>query len=204
MVRKQTDEEIVLGIHSEDRRQVNVAIRSLYDHHVGIVRRYVRSHGGSTADADDLVQVVVLDFIKAVRSGVFQIKEGRTLDVYLHVISKNRWLNVVRQQGQVQLYPQDELPEPESQMSDETAATPLEEREEMDYYRRQFERLSERCRTILTAQRRDELSMKEIADLMGFENERVAINEKYKCLQKLKDLLKHHETENTARSNGVD
>jgi RNA polymerase sigma factor (sigma-70 family) len=204
MVRKLTDEEIVLGITSEDRREVNAAIRSLYDHHVGIIRRYVRSHGGSTADSDDLVQVVVLDFIKVVRSGGFQVKEGRTLDVYLHVICKNRWLNVLRQRSQVTLYPQDELPEVEAAQSVETAATPLEEREEMDYYRRQFERLSERCRTILTAQRRDDMTMKEIAELMGFENERVAINEKYKCLQKLKDLLKHHETENTARTNGMD
>jgi RNA polymerase sigma factor (sigma-70 family) len=185
-----TDDAIVNGILSNDRKDLNAAIRCLYDRHTALLKDYVRRNSGTPQDADDLIQTVVLNFIKAVRSGQYRPHQGVGVGAFLYTLCKNHWLNALSQRQRVMLR---ETEYYETSSGGDTDGSPdvhLEEKEEMEYYLQQFNRLGERCKQLLTAQRRDGLSMKEIADLMGFENERVAINEKYKCLQKLKNLLK--------------
>ncbi|MCY7353012.1 MAG: sigma-70 family RNA polymerase sigma factor [Cytophagaceae bacterium] len=183
-----TDEAIVNGILSDDRKALNTAIRCLYDRHTALLKDYVRRNSGSSQDADDVIQVVILNFIKAVRSEQYRPLQGVGVGAFLNTICKRHWLNALSQRERVTLR-ETEYYETDDQAS-EGVDELLEQREEMEHYLRQFDRLGERCKQILTAQRRDGLSMKEIADLMGFENERVAINEKFKCIQKLKNLLK--------------
>ncbi len=185
-----TDETIVTGILSNDRKDLNTAIRCLYDRHTALLKDYVRRNSGTPQDADDLIQTVVLNFIKAVRSGQYRPQQGVGVGAFLYTLCKNHWLNALSQRQRIMMR-ETEFYETSSDVhAIEGADAHLEEKEEMEYYLRQFDKLGERCKQLLTAQRRDGLSMKEIAELMGFENERIAINEKYKCLQKLKNLLK--------------
>ena len=185
-----TDDAIVQGILSDDRRALNTAIRCLYDRHTALLKDYVRRNSGTPHDADDLIQTVVLNFIKAVRSGQYQSHQGVGVGAFLYTLCKNHWLNTLSQRERILLRETEYYESTPHAGVNLDAQLHLEEQEEMEHNLRQFDKLGERCKQLLTAQRRDGLSMKEIADLMGFENERVAINEKYKCLQKLKNLLK--------------
>lgn len=186
--RECTDESIVSGILSDDRKALNTAIRCLYDRHTALLKDYVRRNNGSSQDADDVIQVVVLNFIKAVRSGQYHAQPGVGVGAFLNTICKRHWLNALSQRERITLR-ETEYYQTGDSASDGVDGL-LEQQEEMEQHLRQFDKLGERCKQILTAQRRDGLSMKEIAELMGFENERVAINEKFKCIQKLKNLLK--------------
>lgn len=185
-----SDQAIVNGILSDDRKALNTGIRCIYDRHTGLLKDYVRRNSGSNQDADDMIQLAVLNFIKAVRAGQFQLQSGAGVGAFLYTLCRNQWINMLRQRDRIMLR-ETEYYEGDTHLSvSADAQLQLEEEEEMEHYLRQFDRLGERCKQILTAQRRDGLQMKEIAELMGFENERVAINEKFKCIQKLKNLLK--------------
>ena len=188
----QSQEQLVARLRSNDRRELNEAIRDVYNHHISPVRYFVMQNGGDSHDADDLVQTTVLNFVQAVRKGSFKLQEGTTIEAFLFVLAKNRWRNTLKQRGLMREYVQEMEATGKGQDSwDASAQRIMEEREEQERYIQLFKLLGERCQTILTAYRRDGLSMKEIAQKMGFENERVAINEKYKCLQKLKALFRY-------------
>ncbi|MFT4033338.1 MAG: sigma-70 family RNA polymerase sigma factor, partial [Siphonobacter sp.] len=188
----QSQEKLLIRLRSKDRRVLNEAIRDVYSHHISPVRYFVQQNGGNAQDADDLVQITVLNFVQAVRNSTFHLKEGTTIEAFLFVLAKNRWRNILKQRGLMRDYVQ----EVESTVIDNdyweaSAQRIIEEREDQERYAKMFNLLGERCRQILTAHSRDGFSMKEIAQKMGFENERVAINEKYKCLQKLKALFRY-------------
>ncbi|MBO9639788.1 RNA polymerase sigma factor [Siphonobacter aquaeclarae] len=188
----QSQEKLLARLRSKDRRELNEAIRDVYSHHISPVRYFVMQNGGNAQDADDLVQITVLNFVQAVRNGSFQLQEGTTIEAFLFVLAKNRWRNTLKQRGLMRDYVQ----EMESTVADvdfweASAQRIMEEREDQERYLKLFNLLGERCRFILTAYRRDGLSMKEIARQMGYDNERIAINEKYKCLQKLKALFRY-------------
>ncbi|MFM8832834.1 MAG: RNA polymerase sigma factor, partial [Cytophagales bacterium] len=53
-----------------------------------------------------------------------------------------------------------------------------------------LEQLGETCRKVLTYYYFDEMSMQEIADKLGFANTDTAKTKKYKCKQKLDELVK--------------
>ncbi|HEY5824107.1 MAG TPA: sigma factor-like helix-turn-helix DNA-binding protein [Cyclobacteriaceae bacterium] len=53
-----------------------------------------------------------------------------------------------------------------------------------------LDQLGETCRKVLMLYYFDEMSMQEIADKMGFANTDTAKTKKYKCKQKLDELVK--------------
>ena len=58
-----------------------------------------------------------------------------------------------------------------------------------------MEQLGETCRKVLMYYYFDEMSMQEIADKLGFANTDTAKTKKYKCKQKLDELVKAQYTE---------
>jgi RNA polymerase sigma factor (sigma-70 family) len=58
-----------------------------------------------------------------------------------------------------------------------------------------LDQLGETCRKVLMYYYFDEMSMQEIADKLGFANTDTAKTKKYKCKQKLDELVKAQYTE---------
>jgi len=82
-----------------------------------------------------------------------------------------------------------------SDLKDSSESLDLDGPERERIIARCMEQLGETCRKVLMYYYFEEMSMQEIADKLGFANTDTAKTKKYKCKQKLDELVKAQYTE---------
>jgi RNA polymerase sigma factor (sigma-70 family) len=181
-IRTLSDEEILNGIRSND---INKALYHLYQQMADAVVAYVVHNGGSQQDGDDVFQETVMAFIDLVQKGKFRGESG--IKTFLVAIGRNIWHNQWRKtqsldnRGRVYEMNRD---------TEEDLSGLLDEKEVRRQLLELIDRLGESCKTILTLFYYENLSFREIAEKMAYENEQVARNRKYRCMKELTDLIK--------------
>src|SRR6185437_14455146 len=91
---KQTFSDPALIEALQDKRNMDQAVRALYQEHAAVARSFIMGRGGSEQDADDIFQETVISFIDTVQKGKFRFESG--IRTFLISISKNLWLNELR------------------------------------------------------------------------------------------------------------
>jgi DNA-directed RNA polymerase specialized sigma24 family protein len=76
---------------------------------------------------------------------------------------------------------------PVGEMSVDIAGTPINEEQYFTQAKTAFELLGEKCRQLLILFYHRQQSFRDIAATLQFSDEKVAKNQKYRCLQKAKD-----------------
>lgn len=150
---------------------------------LALVQQLILKNSGTTDEADDIFQEVLLAFYTQLRNGKLTLQ--CTIKTYLYSVARNMWLNELRKRSnKPTMVETDEFIVLEE---NHLAAMMLTERnQEMAKLIRS---LGEQCQEILTYFYFDRFRMKKVAALMGFANEQVAKNKKSKCLKKLKALV---------------
>ena len=160
-----------------------VALKSLYESNYHIIERYVLKNNGSIDHAKDIYQEAFIAMWRNVQLDKFYPESKSTLSAYLCQIARNKWMDHLRStpfkknipiNDLVQILPEDSKEEDNNFIND---------------VKKHFENLGENCREVLTRFYYKKQSMKIIAEEFDW-TEATARNNKYRCLQRLRELIK--------------
>ncbi|MBD2723563.1 RNA polymerase sigma factor [Hymenobacter armeniacus] len=165
------------------------ALTRLYRRAFPAVRRYVRGHGGSAEDAQDVFQDALVILYEQATGGRLVLTASAS--TYLVSICRNRWQHELRRRARL---PQDALPDDPEQLNAETPDASEEAGPAvLDY----VERLGAKCKSILLAFYYFQQPLTQIAADHDYRSVRSATVQKFKCLERLRNSVRrafHAET----------
>lgn len=188
IIRQFSDTELIDCIQTNAR--LNDAIAFIYKEHFEYLSNLVVYNNGSTEDAQDIVQEVVVNFIEVIRNNKF--RGDSSIKTFLHVMTRNTWLNELKKRGRSAK--RDKTFETVRSQDEEVITGAIENREAKQQLMNVFEMLGTSCKKILTLFYYENLSMKEIVEQTDYDNEQVIRNKKHKCLKALTTLVKSNTT----------
>lgn len=140
------------------------------------VARYISKRGGSFDEAKDIFQEsVVIYYEKMTGSGVDVVQHT---DAYLMGIARHLWIKACK--GKARL-------------ADDSRDADIADSKELSASERVLGFLTvagQKCMELLHAFYYDKQNMKEVATNFGFSSERSATVQKFKCLEKVRDIVK--------------
>lgn len=182
-----SDQAIIDSIRNNER--IEPTVRYLYANYYNSLASYIRSNNGNDQDAEDIFQESIVVFMEAIRQDKF--RGDSKIKTFLYAIMRNLWLNELKRrnralQRESRYY--DNNPKVE-----ESVQTSLRETEARQQIASLVAQLGNNCQKILNLFYYQEMPMKEIYQEMGYENEQIARNMKYKCMKKMHALLDANE-----------
>lgn len=154
----------------------DLALNALY-RNFPMIRRLIRSRGGSTKDAEDIFQESLIILLNKARNPQFQLTAK--LSTYLYTVSRYLWND--QQKHRLPL-----VPEPFADRADE----PTAEESRIRLAEEIINNLKDRCRELLLLFYHDQLDLNSIAERMGYSSANTAKNQKYKCLETARTQLR--------------
>ncbi|OQP42714.1 RNA polymerase subunit sigma-70 [Niastella yeongjuensis] len=168
-------QELIIEDRAADRKML---FMHLYQEAFPLVARYVRDKGGSFEEAKDIFQdALVIYYEKLVTSNVELTYSERS---YLLGIAKHLWAKKNKEH-----YNHITLDDSLTGIAMEDPGTTAS-----DKLLNLLHHSGQRCMELLRAFYYDKLPMTKISKLFGFSSERSATVQKYKCLEKVRDLVK--------------
>ena len=174
--------DFIERIKANDR----MVLGELFLHYEKMVFSYITSHGGSEADAEDMLQEAIIVLWQKVCGGGFELTSK--LGTYIMAVAKNKWMAEMRKRKRYSL-------DGNLALLDKIDETPssldgLLEEEQTDAVRKALEAIDPNCKKLLLLFYFEERNMKDIAKLMDFANMDVAKSKKYQCKKALEAVLK--------------
>ena len=176
---KTTDKEILLSLQTGKNENI---LKHLYEIIFPKIRKYIRSNSGSADDAIDIFQDAIVILCKQVKTGKYDTKYD--VSGFLFTVSKNLWINKVKKQSRmVSLEKQEET----IHQYDFTADIITNEKSRT--LKEMIRKLGEKCFELLHLAVYQQLDSDEICKIMGFATINAVKTQKYKCKQKLLELI---------------
>ncbi len=146
---------------------------------------YVSNNNGSKEQFEDIYHEAFMAVWRNIRLGKFSPESQGAFNAYLTRVAKNKWIDQLRKK--------DFKLTREWKETDEIVQEPLDLiRDERDEYLDKvvsgFEKLGEQCKKLLSMFYYKNETMKNIASVFGW-TDATARNNKYRCLQKLRDIV---------------
>jgi len=160
------------------------ALKIIYQTNKEKVCSYILSNSGSQDEAKDVFQETIIAFYENVQNNKF--KGDSTIGTYLYSIARFKWLNQIKKNSTQMLH--NTKYEQNEGFYQSPLATIIEDEKKAQVLE-VIESLGEQCKKILIANIYHNASMKEIAKSENYSSEQIVRNKKYKCLQKLKELI---------------
>lgn len=177
-----SDQEILQAIRQGQDTDV---IESLYDTLLPKVKKHVRNNGGSSDDAYDVFQDAIMVFYKLVVTDKFDSNKYKVYG-FVFTICKNLWINLVKKRtSSLNREKRAEKDDLESTILDSIIL--VERKVALDQV---FESLGDKCTEILTLFYYHKLSLKEIAQKLGFVSEDSVKVKSHRCKKLLADRIK--------------
>jgi len=147
-----------------------------------MVRQYVQKNSGTAADAQDVFQESVMVLWLTVKEGRFKAGQDGEAGGFLFRVAKNKWLDTVRSAAHrnMKIVHEDRTSEVRADVPDD-----IEDR--IVRLRGVYEKLDDKCRTVLDRFYYERKDLATIATEMGVEEESIRTI-KYRCMMKLRAL----------------
>jgi RNA polymerase sigma factor (sigma-70 family) len=174
-----SDAELLQDLRRE--AHTDRALRFIYREYYRMLEQVVLQNSGNQADAEDVIQEVLLVFVDMVRQGRYQGKAS--VRSFLYTLTRNKWISEIRKKNSSDRRHQ--YFENERETTEADVSELLGYHESLRLVQTLFEKLGKSCQKILTLFYYDDLPMKDILQHTSFENEQVLRNKKYKCLKTL-------------------
>ena len=171
-----SDQKIMMLFKNGQRDK---AFRQLYRLYPRI-EKLVLSKGGSKNDAQDVFQEALIIVSKNLEKSDFKLTSS--FYTYIYAVSRFIWKDTQKQYTKQELH--------SLQPEEVDIFHSILEEKKYQYAEKAFLELGERCQELLQLFYQRALSFKVIAQMMQFKSEKIAKNQKYKCLQKAKDIFK--------------
>lgn len=179
--------ELINAIKAND----SVALKSLYTSNYYKVESLVLKNNGTKEHAKDIYQDTFIIVWKHIKNNSFVPQNETALQGYLYQIAKNKWMDVLRSSR----FKKTNLISNESVLADTYEEQNNEEEEEEDIFRHKLKQTMEAfkimgnpCKALLTTFYFEKKSLRDIAAKLQIE-ENTARNKKYRCMEKLRELV---------------
>lgn len=180
-------DEIISAIKSNNEE----VLREIYNRGYKKVEIYILRNNGSSDDAKDVYQEAFIAVWRNVQDGKYSPQDHTSIDGYLYRIAQNKWIDHLRWIARKnKIEPQ--VPIDISEEEHGSEVTKLEV--QMNQLKSSFQVLGEKCKDLLTKFYYDKKNIRLIAEYFGW-TEATAKNNKYRCLQKLKEIVNQNNNE---------
>lgn len=142
------------------------------------VKKLILSKGGKKEDAEDVFQEALVIFYR--KSIHKDFKLTASADTYLYSICRFLWKDIQRKQKRSNDFNNITL------IQDDDLEEIIEKEKKLQAIEEVLDKISKKCQEIFESFYFKKLSMKDIAVRMRYSSERVAITQKYKCLEQAK------------------
>lgn len=153
------------------------AFKKLY-HLYPRIEKLILSKGGSKADASDVFQEALIILNRNLETANFKLTSS--FYTYLYSVSRFVWSDSQKSLNKQQLQ---ELSVQEIQIFQKVI-----EEKKYQLAEHAFSEIGKRCQQLLQLFYHKAMSFQDIATMMHFKSSKIAKNQKYKCLQKAKDI----------------
>lgn len=176
-----TEEKLTEGLQaSEDE-----SFEYFYKNYFPMIRNFIIVNSGTGDDAKDVFQECLIELYEKFKSKGFKL--NCSIKTYFYSMCRNQWLTRLKKITRNVSITETHLEKVEF---DDT----LERNEAINERQRLImnlvKRLGDSCQKILLMFYYDNFTMTDIANRLGYTNADNAKNQKYKCLQKLRELAK--------------
>jgi len=158
------------------------AYKQLYGHFAAI-RKMIRENGGNKEDAEDIFQEALIIFSRKCEDPLFELTSQ--VSTYLYSVSRFLWNDELKKRKRQSIITAD------SDMRQNDLSVQWEElihqEEKFKKAETVLSKIGEKCLQLLKFFYLDNKSMKEIAKKMELSSEKIAKNQKYKCLERAKE-----------------
>ena len=144
--------------------------------HFPMVKKYVKNNSGNNEDAHDVFQESLIILFRKLNETELEL--SAQLSTYLFAIAKNVWFEELRKRNKILILEE----------QDEEITERIAEESKFKKAENALTQLGERCKTLLIAFYHEQLSMSAIADKLSFSSAENARKQKYKCIQKAKNI----------------
>lgn len=167
------EKEIFERIQKGDEK----ALEFIYKKYYRMMTKLVITNSGSEEEARDVYQDALVVFWQKARSGNLVLTAK--MSTFIYSICQNLWRKELERKKRLSNEEKD-LPQ----------SMDMDSEERNRIIGECLNQLGETCRKVLMYYYFDEMSMQEIADKLGFANTDTAKTKKYKCKQKLDEIVK--------------
>jgi RNA polymerase sigma factor (sigma-70 family) len=143
------------------------------------IEKLILSKGGRKQDASDVFQEALIVLYRKLQSSDLVLTSS--IYTYLFSVSRYIWSDTQKQNSKI---PKNEFDDFQEEVSKN-----FHEEKKYQFAELAFSELGERCQQLLLMFYHKKMSFKDIANVMQFKSEKIAKNQKYKCLQKAKDIF---------------
>lgn len=181
-MQKFSDQEIIEGLlKGEDDR----ILEYLYSSLLPSIKKMVYKYNGTEEEAYDVFQEAIMRFYTYVKQGKFN--ETNNVKGFIYTVGRNVYIDYLRRQNKSSSIEEIRIADiAEGETPLEKLITGEKEAKVMEF----FSQIGEACKNVLIYYFYYNMSMKEISQKMGFSSEDVAKTKKFKCKQKLLELVK--------------
>ncbi len=174
------DKKILELFKDGQREKAFVKLYSLYPK----IETLILSKGGNKQDASDVFQEALIILNRNLEKSDFKLTSS--FYTYLYSVSRFIWKDTQKKFSKQELHNLNDI-------EVESFHSVLEEKK-YQLAELAFLKLGERCRQLLQLFYQKAMSFKDIAKVMQFKSEKIAKNQKYKCLIKAKDIYRNSKT----------
>lgn len=183
-----TDVEIVAAL--KNNRAMDEAVKFIYKNYYSLLEYYVVTNKGTKDDAADVIQETIVAFIEIVQKDKF--RGEASVKSFLYTLTRNLWLTELRKRNSTET--RNEMFEKNKDVIEQEVVHHLIYREHQKTIYELFERLGDKCKTLLLLVYYEDLSMKDILDKMPeYQNDQTLRNKKYKCMKQLEQMIQDNE-----------
>lgn len=140
------------------------------------IRKMVREHNGTKEDAEDIFQEALILFSRKCEEASFVLNANAS--TYLFSVSRYLWNDELKRRKRSQI----QYEETENFSWEEL----IQREEQFKQAENVLTKIGEKCLQLLKLFYLDGKSMKQIASKMELSSEKIAKNQKYKCLERAK------------------
>lgn len=178
-----TDAEIIETIRSGRHHP---AIKELYAY-FSVVKKHILKNSGSKQEAEDIFQEALIIFCRKVDEPQFELR--CSINTYLFSVCKLLWLDELKKKNKQ--IKSNFLTLTDEHLKEEDIINDIEQDKPIMQAQQALQQLGDKCKELLNMFYFKKLSMQVIAEQLGFKTEKVAKNQKYRCIEKAKEFLKN-------------
>lgn len=180
-----SDAEIVEGIQQGGPMREQWITR-LYGSYLHYINKARVKYQLSDEDLQDAYADAVIALGEQVADGRF--REEAKLSTYLYRIFFNKCVDIIRKYATNRVVAMPDLPD--TGLTERDSLDDLAIQDQMEVLGKYLDQLGDRCKQILLYWGYWGYNMHEIAEKMGFKNNKSVISQKHKCFEKLKKMIR--------------
>jgi len=177
---KTNDSEILLCLRTGKNEKV---LKHLYKVIFPKIRKYILANSGSADDALDIFQDAIVVLCKQVRAGKFDNRYE--VEGFLFTVCRNLWINKAKKESRMIALKDQEIHDTEHDFTHDIIT-----HEKAHTLKEMIRKLGEKCYQLLQLAVYQQTDNSEICTIMGFATVNAVKTQKYKCKQKLLEIIK--------------